>query len=346
MNIKDIAVLAETSTATVSRVINGDAHVSADMRKKVLEVIELTGYKPNLVGKALRSQRSNKLLVLLPTIVNPYYSRVLQGVEQCASIHDYDTVIAITHRDPETERRYLSLASTKQVDGVVTFTSSLSDEDIYAYSKEFPIVQCGASSGLISCSCIDNVKASYDATEFLIRLGNRRIGLLNGPYRRTYEVDRENGYRYALIDYGIPVIPEYIASCDYTFTDGIDCCAELMQLPEPPTAIFTSYDISAAGAIKQLLKLGLTPGRDVDVIGFDGTYISAMYSPEITTVEQPGYELGKAAFDLLLEKIEKPDAMVKKIIMPHKLIIRESTRSMPAEDVPPIESSRVTESAG
>ncbi|MEG0751244.1 MAG: LacI family DNA-binding transcriptional regulator [Oscillospiraceae bacterium] len=329
MNIRDVAVLAETSTATVSRVINEDPHVSEEIRKKVLEVVELTGYKPNLVGKALRTQKSGKLLVLLPTIQNPYYSRVLQGVEQSASVQGYDTIIAITHRDPEIEKRYLILASTKQVDGVITFTSACSDEDVLNYSHQFPVVQCGASSTMVSCACIDNVKASYEATEYLLHLGNKRIALLKGPYGRAYEVERENGYRYALLDNGLQVNQAYIVPCDYSYTDGFDCCDELMKLPEPPTAIFTSYDLSAAGAIKKLLKLGLVPGKDVDVIGFDGTYISAMYSPDITTVEQPGYELGKAALSLLLEKIDNPDSMVKKIIMSHKLTIRESTKSLP-----------------
>ena len=130
MNIKDIAALAETSVATVSRVLNNDENVSAETRKRVLEVIKATGYKPNLVGRALRSQRSGKILVLIPSISNPFYSRVLQGVEHRASANGYDTLSCITHRDPDVEARYLDLLRTKQVDGAICFTMAMSEEKL------------------------------------------------------------------------------------------------------------------------------------------------------------------------------------------------------------------------
>lgn len=329
MNIRDIAVLAEVSTATVSRVINGDPHVSDETRAKVMEVVELTGYRPNLAGKALYAPKRNKVLVLLPTIQNPYYSRMLQGVEQSASFHGFDTLVAITHRDPEVEKRYFSLAATNQVCGVITFTYASTDEEILNYNKEFPIVQCGASSSTVSCACIDNIQASYEATKYLIALGNKRIAFFKGPYGRPYEIERESGYRYAMMDSGLAIRREYILPCEYTYTDGFNCCNELMNLPEPPTAIFALFDIAAAGAIKKLLKLGYVPGKDIDVMGFDGTFISGMCSPDITSIEQPGYELGKAAFSLLLEKIEHPETAIKKLVMAHKLLIHESTRPMP-----------------
>ena len=123
MNIKDIALLAETSVATVSRVINNEDNVSPQTKRRVLEVIETTGYQPNMVGRALRSRKSGKILVLIPSMANPYFSRMLEGVENRAQVKGYDTIVCITHRDAQVENRYLELLKTKQVDGAISFTT-------------------------------------------------------------------------------------------------------------------------------------------------------------------------------------------------------------------------------
>ena len=181
MNIKDIAALAETSVATVSRVINNEDNVSDETRKRVLEVIQTTGYKPNLVGRALRSQRSGKILVLIPAISHPFYSRVLQGVEHRASCRGYDTIVCITHRDPAVELRYLDLLKTRQVDGAIGFTAAMPEESLSKLSKEYPYVLCCARPRCrnISCVCIDHQAAAKDATEHFIRTGHTRIAFIN-----------------------------------------------------------------------------------------------------------------------------------------------------------------------
>ena len=337
MNIREIATLAETSVATVSRVINNDDYVSDETRKRVLEVIESTGYKPNLVGRALRSQRSGKILVLLPSISNPYYSRVLQGVEHRASAFGYDTLACITHRDPGSETRYLDFLRTKQVDGVIGFTSSLSAEKILKFAMKYPYVQCGArTSGTGICyTCIDNVAAAEEAIEYFIKTGHTRIAFVNGMFDRPYEQDREVGYKNMLLKYNIPFRKEYLLGCDYNYSSGYDSCKTLMSLPEPPTAIFTSSDQTAAGVTKYLLKVGKTPGKDVDVIGFDGTYLSDMYTPAISSVDQPGYDMGKTSFDLLYERITDPKSIIKRVVMSHKITHKETTRPLPDADKSP-----------
>lgn len=331
MNIKDIAALAETSVATVSRVINNDDNVSAETRKRVLEVIKATGYKPNLVGRALRSQRSGKILVLIPSISNPFYSRVLQGVEHRASANGYDTLSCITHRDPAVEARYLDLLRTKQVDGAISFTISMPENKLLKISEEYPYIQCGARpwSPNIACVCIDNVAASREAIEYFIHTGHSRIAFINGAFKRPYESDREKGYKEALMENGIPFRCEYLCYCDYDVMGGYDSCQKLMTIAEPPTAIFTSCDQTAAGVCKYLLMNGKIPGKDVDVIGFDGTYLADMCTPAISAIRQPGYDMGKTAFDLLFEKITDPNAVVKRIVMLHTLVHKETTRPLP-----------------
>ena len=337
MNIKDIAALAETSVATVSRVINNDDYVSEETRKRVLEVIEASGYKPNLVGRALRSQRSGKILVLMPSISNPYYSRVLQGVEQRASANGYDTLACITHRTSACESRYLDFVRTKQVDGAISFTITLPEDKLARFAAKYPYVQCGARafSSKICYTCIDKVAAAEEAITHFVKTGHSRIAFINGVFGRPYELDREEGYRQALQKHGIPFREEYLRGCDYNYACGYDVCKELMELPEPPTAVFTSSDQTAAGVVKYLLKTGKTPGKDVDVIGFDGTYLSEICTPSISSIKQPGYNMGKTAFDLLYEQITDPNFVTKRVVMGHTLELRETTRPLPEESAQP-----------
>lgn len=331
MNIKEVAVLAETSVATVSRVLNEDTHVSQSTRQRVLEIIEVTGYKPNLIGRNLRTLHSEKILVMMPTTSNPYYSRVMQGIEHRASLSGYDTLFVITHRVPENERRYLDLVLTKQVDGIIVLASTLDGQEMNQIAGEYPFVQCGAYTigDNISYACIDNVRAAYEAVSYLIKTGNRRVGIINGPYSRTYEVEREAGYKQALAEAGIPLRDDYIRSCEYSHIDAYECCSELMGLNDPPTAIFTSSDQMAAGVVRYLMKHQLIAGRDVDVFGFDNSFISDMFYPAISSVSQPGYELGKVAFDLLLEKINDIHSISKGIVLNYKLELRDTTKPLP-----------------
>lgn len=331
MNIKDIALLAETSVATVSRVINNEDNVSPETKRRVLEVIEATGYQPNMVGRALRSQKSRKVLVLLPSIANPFYSRVLEGVENRARAKGYDTIACIAHRDAAVEAQYLDLLKTKQVDGAISFTTAMPEEKLQIISRDYPYVQCGARthSSKIPCVCIDNVAATREAVSYFVQTGHSRIAFINGAFSRTYEAEREQGYREGLSDHQLPFREDYICCCDYDVMGGYYACEKLMTLAEPPTAIFTSSDQTAAGVCKYLLNHGKQPGKDVDVIGFDGTFLSDMCTPAISSVKQPGYEMGKTAFDLLYERISDPQAVVKRITMLHTLIHKETTHPLP-----------------
>lgn len=327
MNIKDIALLAETSVATVSRVINNEDNVSPETKRRVLEVIETTGYQPNMVGRALRSRKSGKVLVLVPSMANPYFSRMLEGVENRAQVKGYDTIVCITHRDAQVENRYLELLKTKQVDGAISFTIAMPESKLRGISKNYPYVQCGAKtqSPDIPCVSIDDAAAAREAVSYFAQAGHSRIAFINGGFSRMYEIERDQGYRDGLAANQIPFREDYAVTCDYDVTGGYNACEKLMALPEPPTAILTTCDQTAAGVCKYLLKHGKQPGHDVDVIGFDGTFLSDMCTPAISAVKQPGYEIGKTAFDLLFERMSDPKSVVKRITMLHTLVHKETT---------------------
>lgn len=332
MNIKDIACLAGTSPATVSRILNDDPRVSPQTRENVLKVIEQTQYKPNSLGRNLRSRSSKKLLMMLPTIQNPFYSDIFFSFEEHARQNGYSVLIAVTNRDPEIERLYFDVLFTRQVDGVACFLPVISFSEIHKIAGEYPFVACcwrGFSELDVNYVCIDNERATYDAMQYLINLGHRRIGVLNGNYTgRMYEVERERGYRRALESAGIAYAPELSVICDYNFRAGYEAAKKLMALKKPPTAIMGLSDDRASGVIKYLVENGLRPGVDVDVVGFDNVVVSEVISPSLTTVAQPRHAIGREAAALLLSRIEDASAPNKGVILSHRLIPRESTRKI------------------
>lgn len=331
MNIKDIAAMAGTSVATVSRVINCDEHVSEKTRKRILEVIAAAGYKPELTQRALLGKDKEKILILLPGISNPFYAQIVEGIEYRACENGFDTLICITHRDITTERRYIDLVRFGVVKGLVFFTSTIDDNELESVAKDYPVVQCGAfvnNSRYISYSCIDNVMAGQEAVRYLISLGNERIAFIHGTFERPFEVERQRGYLQALASHGIEPCDEYQVLCDYSYSSAFDACRELLQLKLPPTGFFCSNEQMAAGVIKCLTEMGLSAGKDMDVIGFDGTFLAGLCTPSITCMEQPGYEMGRTAFDLLLERIRNKNSIIKKVVLPHKLVVRQSTKKL------------------
>ena len=330
MNIKDIARLAGTSPTTVSRILNDDPRVSAQTRENVLRVIEQTQYKPSSLGRNLRSHSSKKLLMMLPTIQNPFYHDIFFSFEEYARLHGYSVLIAVTNRNPDIERLYFDVLFTKQVDGVACFLPTIPFDEIRNIASEYPFVACcwrGFSEMNINYVCIDNANATYDAMQYLIKLGHRRIAALNGNFAgRMYEVERANGYRRALEAAGIPYNAELDVICDYNHQAAYETTRKLMSLKKPPTAIMALSDERAAGAVKYLVKHGIRPGVDVDVVGYDNVPVSEIVTPSLTTIAQPRLAIGREAAQILLSRIEDPTVPNKGVILSHQLIIRESTR--------------------
>ncbi|MBQ6594355.1 MAG: LacI family DNA-binding transcriptional regulator [Clostridia bacterium] len=330
MNIKDIARLAGTSPSTVSRILNDDPRVSPATRENVLRIIEETQYKPNALGRNLRTHSSKKLLMMLPTMQNPFYHDIFLGFEEVARQQGYSVLVAVTNRNAEMERLYFDLLFTRQVDGTACFLPTLPFQEISQIAEDYPFVACcwrGFSQLNINYVCIDNEQATREAMQYLISLGHRRIAALNGNFTgRMYEVERGNGYRHALEEAGIPYDPELDIICEYSHKAGYAATARLMALKKRPTAIMGLSDDRAAGVVKYLTERGIRPGVDVDVVGFDNVPISEAVTPSLTTVSQPRLAIGREAANILLTRIEDPAAPIKGVILSHKLIIRESTR--------------------
>ena len=327
MKIKDISKLAGVSVASVSRVINGDTHVLPATREKVLKAIAESGYVPNLTGRMLRTQRSNKLLILVPNISNTFFSKIIKGMEDAANQFGYELLVAITNRNAQTEKKYVAMLETKQADGAITFLSMMPTPTFEALCAKYPVVQCcePMKNTATSMVYVANRDAAREATTYLIQKGRRRIALFMGHVYYHSENERLNGYQDALRENGLAFDPQYVVDCEYEYDDAAAQMDQLFDAQRVPDAVFCCSDVMAIGAVRSILAHGKAPGVDIDVIGFDNNTISSVFIPSISTVAQPRYEIGKAAVELLVEKINNPHAINKLVILPHHLIVRDST---------------------
>lgn len=332
MNMKEVAALAGVSIATISRVINNDHSINEQTFERVSKIIREVNYVPSSLGRNLRRVASNTILLMIPNINNSFYTEIFRGIEETAFESGYHVLICTTNNQQTLEQKYLQMLTERQVDGVINASSTLPVSRLLELSNQHPFVQmCECSDGAhISSASIDNEKAAFEAVSFLLRKGHRKIGLIGGSFYKFSAMAREAGYRRALVEENVPVDEKLLAFCKtYLFTDGMEKCAQLLSLPEKerPTAIFCFSDELAVGAIRQLYNIGLHPGEDIDVVGFDNTNLAATCFPSLTTVSQPQYLLGVTAMRLLLERVKSIKAPISNIFLPHELIMRESTNT-------------------
>lgn len=325
--IKQVAKEAGVSVATVSRVLNEEEKVSPDTKLHVLEVIKRMGYTPNVMGRNLRTSVTRKVLVLLPSMSNQFYSSVIRGMETVARKQRYQVLTSSTYSKEETERELLAMLYNRSVDGAVLLSSQLPAEELTRIAGEKPLVMCCeyTDGAQLPAVTIDNVQAGRDAVEFLIQKGHRRIAIV-GNDKVFSAQQRAQGYLEALRIHGCPVAEHYQIQTEYTFQAGVSAAKKLLKLPEPPTAIFAISDVLAAGVIKELHAQGKRAGIDVDVFGFDNTSLAKMITPALSTVSQPRRQMGEQAMTFLLQKIENIHSENPLAVLPHQLVLRDTTR--------------------
>lgn len=326
--IKDVAKLAGVSVATVSRVINDEENVKAETKQKVKEAIKTLHYSPNLLGRNLRRSQTMSVLVLLPTLSNPFYAGVIKGLKSRAEEIGYQIMIGITDSEEEIEERSIKMLTNRLVDGVILFSPRLNVKLLNKVAKQYPIVQCSecVEHSQTSKVTIDNKKAAYEVTQYLIQLGHKKIALLSNDEGFTSAKLREEGYREALRQHNLSIEKDWIRYTEYSYLGGQKACIELLALENKPTAIFAIADSMAVGVVRQLIECGIKVGEEIDVVGFDDTSLTKIYTPTITTISQPRFEMGKAAMQLLINKIEDINNADECLILPHQLKIRESTK--------------------
>lgn len=326
--IKEVADKAMVSVATVSRVINKSPTVAKATRDRVLSVIAEMDYQPNLIGRHLRRSQTKKVLVLIPSISNQFYSKIITKIETIAQNHGYKTMVCISHSDRKIELEYIEMLTTKVVDGMIFLTSKLSAKELSVLAQKYSIVQCsefveGSQTDIVS---IDNEKAAFDAVSFLIGKGHRSVAFFGSIEKYNSGILREKGYRRAMEENELVIDKNNTFFDGYSYPSGERMAMNLLSLERRPSAIFCISDSIAIGCIKKLVDCGVRVPEEISVMGFDDTSIAKMYNPAISTVAQPQVEIGELAMELLVKRMTGDKQPTSFNILPHHLVIRKTTR--------------------
>ena len=331
LTLEDIARQAGVSRSTVSRVINDRPNVREDVRKRVLQVIEDTGYHPNAAARSLASQRSWTIGLILPHSVSffftdPYYSHLTKGIAQACNQYDYTLALFLVASKQDEEGIFPRVSRRGLLDGVIIQSGHHGDQGIIGrmLDARIPLVVAGRPfrSDNVSYIDIDNVNAAYNAVGHLIRLGHQRIATITGPASSAVGIDRVEGYCKALVERGREVDEALILEGDFTETGGYYAMQKLLSAH--PDAVFAASDVMAIGAMRAMRDAGLRVPEDIAIVGFDDLPIAAVSDAQLTTVRQPVVQFGVKAVEILIDLIENGLQPPRHIIMDTELVIRKS----------------------
>ena len=332
LSLEDIAAKAGVSRSTVSRIVNNSPNVSEKTRQRVLAVIAQEGYSPNPAARALVTQRTQAIGVIIPlaplTFFEDafYFPTLLQGISSTTSQRDYAMMLWLNQSEEDDQKFYDRIIKNRLMDGVI-IASAVRGEPLIEHFLQsgtpFVLVEDPClNSDQISYVAIDNLAAAREAVTHLIALGRKRIGHITGNLHITDGADRLEGYRQALLAAGLDVDESLIVEGNFSHRSGYDGMKQL--LPRGVDAVFASNDITARGVLQALQEAGVRVPDDVALIGFDDLPTSVHVNPKLTTVHQPIQEKGALAASILLDLIENPDSQPRQVLLPTRLVIRES----------------------
>lgn len=311
--IHDVARLANVSVATVSAVINRKGVVSEKLTRRVRHAIEALNYSPDHVARSLRVQRTHVMGMVMPQIASPFFAEILRGAEDLAAQRGYSIMICISRENIEEEKRHLSALISRRADGILLATQSNRFNYHELLPRNFPLVLFDRIPAGYSGTAVMtfNSEASYEATKHLIGFAHRRIGVITGPEGISTSDERMAGFRRAMSEAGLAINQEYVKCGDFKMQGGRERGRELLNLPNPPTAIFSHNYEMTLGLLRAVADAGFRCPKQVSVLGFDDFVVgmdgfswATMFSPKPTCIAQPSYEIGLKAVELLLKKIE------------------------------------------
>jgi LacI family transcriptional regulator len=335
----DIAAKAGISRTTVSLVLNNvaGARISEATRAKILQIAKELDYKPNQLARGLKTNRSRTIAFMLPSISNPFYPYVAQGIEDVALAHGYTVFICNTYRDFDKEKNYYRTLAQRQVDGLILSGSTKSSE----FLQEFIDLGVAVTTfnpeldfPTVDQVLVDNVHGGFLATQHLLEYGHRRIAFLAEPLVYQSRNERLEGYKKAFDECGLKVDESLIlrSASEFEYHDqtydlfnGYNLGKRLLKETSGVTAVVANNDMTAMGAFKALCEEGVGIPGDISIVGYDNIPMAGMLEPGLTTIDQPKYERGKAAAELLIKRLMEPEGGERRIIkfLP-SLITRES----------------------
>ncbi len=333
MNIKDIAKIAGVAPSTVSRVLNNRSDVSEKTRGKILNIMEQYNYIPNNSARNLKIIDSNTIGVLVKGIYNPFFSRIIQSIEEKIAEQGYSMTLNYNYNDSNDIDTAIQLIKEKKLEGLVCLGGNFEHLDEQQIkSLNVPIVIASANiidqknKSMVSSVTIDNEKAAFEAVDYLCNLGHTQIGLITtGIADRSIGRLRIQGYKKALKKHNIRIDENLMEIGEYTFESGYEAMEHLLDKNLEITAVFATSDIMAIGAAKAALSRGLSIPEKISIIGFDGIEYTNYFHPALTTMRQPQEEIGYKSIEILFGLL-KEEKKHQHVILKTELIQRESCK--------------------
>ena len=336
VTIKDVAALAGVSTSTVSRVCNGNAATTRETRERVLKAIAELGYEVSAPSEPTIQPGTNIAVILPPADRNAYenvfYLKAIRGISQVCNQRDATTTIVAGCNFDELLQAVQALHRSKRTDGYILLYAKKNDIVVdYLCSQGLVYVVMGKVEELSSqtiCIDNDNLIAGKDATDYLIRLGHKRIGCISERNDYYYSVDRRSGYQLALMQNGLPMDPTYSVQLESVHPEDMDELHQLLKRDDRPTAFVVCDDILALAMERSCAQCGLSIPEDVSIIAFNNSLYARLSVPQLTSVDINSFQLGYEAAVQAINHVENPDLTATKTVIPHKILERDSCRKI------------------
>jgi LacI family transcriptional regulator len=330
VSIRDVAKRARVSIATVSRAVNRISSVDPELAKRVWKAVDEVGYVPNTQARALVSGRSRILGLIVSEITNPFFPELVQEFENLAVAQGYEVMIGSTNYDPVRTESLIRRMLQRGVDGVAIMTFGIEEELVKKLvEREFPLVFVDAGPELpnIRVLKVDYAEGIREAVQHLAALGHRTVAFIAGPLRMRSAIARRDAFRKSMREVGLTVPASHIIEGDHTMEGGMAAIERLAALPELPTAILCSNDMTAIGVLHGLYETTHRVPKDISVVGFDDIHLAQFMLPPLTTVQMSCMDLATAAVQALRAGIEPdhPKATQKEWPIPTRLVVRKST---------------------
>lgn len=334
ITLKDVATMAGVHPSTVSRVLRGKESlpISEDTRLKILQAAKSLQYRPDQRARALRLGKTQTIGLIIPDISNLFFAEIANTIEDHCYSSGYTLMVCATNEDQEKEIRFINDLVSRGVDGLIIASAQDSDKPIRELlDKKIPFVLIDREFEDLPTNAVisNNEEAAYHAVEFLAKQGHKRIGFLRSR-KNIYTIrKRLAGYLKGLRDFGLEEDPALVAGDGYSFENGYHGSIELLALNPPPTAILVSGNRITFGAIKAIIESGKHIPEDVSLIGFSDTPLAPFLISSLTTISHPLEEMGKRAFELLIENMEANEAcQLQRVVVETKFNIRASTQTL------------------
>ena len=329
--IHDVARIAGVGTGTVSRVINNSAGVKPATRKKVLSAIAQLNYRPNPIARSMISKRTGAIGVIVPFFTRPFNTELLRAVQAALSRSGKELVLYDVETAAQRNHYLSELPMLHRVDGLLLLSLPL--EDSFAMDikeAEIPVVLIDTYSPFFTSLIVDNIEGAYQAVKYLIDLGHRRIGFINGVIEGNIKFNQANdrliGLHRAFGESGLLFDPQLMLTSEWNRSGGKQAALQLLSQEKRPTAIFAASDMQAIGVIEAAKDLHLIVPDDISVIGFDGIEVAELL--ELSTIQQPIQKLGELGVSKLIELMKNPQHLPELIRLNSTLIARLTTRAL------------------